>query len=366
MAATAGSEKLWAYVGTYTDGDSQGIYLLELDLGDGSLTSRGLAGEAVNPSFLAIHPSRRFLYSVDEISDFKGKKSGAATAFSIDAQTGKLTRLNQATSGGGGPCHLSVDATGKALLLANYGGGSVEAVPIGADGRLGDPASFIQHEGHSVNPRRQEGPHAHSINLDAANRFAIAADLGLDKLFVYRLDPQTGKLTPNTPPSVSVAPGSGPRHFAFHPNGRFAYVINELKSTVTVFDYNAERGILTPIQTLSSLPADFDGTSYPAEIQVHPSGKFVYGSNRGHDSLVIYSVNQDTGKLTLVGFELTRGKNPRNFAIDPTGHWLLAANQDTSDIYSFKIDGDTGKLTYTGHMVKIPKPVCIKMMPAGG
>jgi 6-phosphogluconolactonase len=354
--------KMRVYIGTYTGAKSKGIYVLELDLATGALSAPVLAAQTANPSFLAIHPSRRFLYAVGELDNFKGKKGGAVTAFAIDAKTGKLTQLNQQSSGGAGPCHLVVDAKGKNVLVANYGGGSVAVLPIDADGKVREASSFIQHKGSSVDKGRQEGPHGHSINLDAANRFAVAADLGLDKVLVYKFDADKGTLTPNTPPSASVAPGSGPRHFAFQPNGRHAYVINEMKSTVTAFDYDAEKGVLKPIQTLSTLPRPVKGNS-TAEVQVHPSGKFVYGSNRGHNSIAIFTVDSKTGQLTAAGHQATGGKTPRNFGIDPTGKWLLAANQDSDTITVFRIDAKTGKLEPTEHKAEVGKPVCVKMIP---
>jgi 6-phosphogluconolactonase len=356
-------DKLWVYVGTYTQKESRGIYRFDFDLASGKLTSRALAGEAKNPSFLAISPDHRFLYAVSEIEDFDGKKSGAVSAFAIDPRTGNLSLLNHQPSGGAGPCHLVVDRAGKNVLVANYGGGSVSVLPIEPGGRLGKATAFIQHKGSGPNPRRQEGPHAHSINLDAANRYAVVADLGLDKVFVYRFDPDKGTLTENEPPFVSVGPGAGPRHFAFHPNNRNAYVINELESTVTAFRYDGTRGILEPLQTVSSLPKDFKGSNSTAEVQVHPSGKFLYGSNRGHNSIAAFGIDPKTGRLTPVGPQSDRIKTPRNFGIDPTGTYLLVANQDSDSIVVFRIDGQTGELRPTGNMVEVPTPVCVKMMP---
>ena len=360
--APARSGKMRVYVGTYTGGKSKGIYVVELDPATGALSAPVLAAQTANPSFLAIHPSHRFLYAVGELDNFKGKKGGAVTAFAIDPKTGKLTQLNQQSSRGNGPCHLVVDAKGKNVLVANYGGGSVAALPIDADGKLREASSFIQHKGSSVDRGRQEGPHAHSINLDAANHFAVAADLGLDKVLVYKFDADKGTLTPNAPPSASVPPGSGPRHFAFHPDRRHAYVINEMKSTVTAFDYDADNGVLKPVQTLSTLPEPVKGNS-TAEVQVHPSGKFVYGSNRGHNSIAIFTVDAKTGRLTAAGHQATGGKTPRNFGIDPTGKWLLAANQDSGTITVFRIDARTGKLEPTEHKAEVGMPVCVKFIP---
>ena len=357
---------MWVFVGTYTGGKSRGIYRLELDPASGKLTEPVLAAESENPSFLAVHPSRRFLYAVNEVGAFGGQPGGGVTAFALDPEAGSLAKLNAESTVGGGPCHLSVDRTGKALLVANYGGGSVVALPIGADGRVGKASAFLQHEGSSVNKARQSEPHAHSINVDAGNRFAVAADLGLDKLFVYRLHPNRAALVPNDPPFAKVEPGSGPRHFAFHPDGKHAYVINELKSTITAFDYDPERGVLTERETISTLPKGYRGASYTAEVQVHPSGKFVYGSNRGEDTIAVFAVDPGTGLLAMVEIETTGGKAPRNFGIDPTGRFLLAANQDSDSIFAFRIDPSTGELTPTGQRVEVPKPVCVKFVPKGG
>jgi 6-phosphogluconolactonase len=361
-AGPAKSGKASVYVGTYTRRDSKGIHLAHLDLGSGDLRLEGVAGEVVNPSFLAIHPNRRFLYAIGEVGEFAGGKGGAVSAFAINPESGKLTLLNQKSSRGRGPCHVVVDKNGTSALVANYAGGSVACLPIGEDGRLGDATSFIQHKGSSVHPQRQEGPHAHSINLDPANRFAFAPDLGLDKVMTYRFDAAQSTLTPNDPPAAAVAPGSGPRHFAFHPNGRFAYVINELASTLTAFEYDADRGALQTIQTVSTLPDGFEGKNSTADVHVHPSGKFVYGSNRGHDSIAIFAVDSTTGKLAPIGHQSTQGKTPRNFGIDPTGAYLLAANQDTDNVVVLRIDAATGKLSPTGQSIRVSMPVCVKFL----
>ena len=353
------------YIGTYTRGESKGIYLCRLDMKSGELSTPVLAGETANPSFLAIHPSGEYLYAVGELGQFGGKRSGAVSAFRVDRQTGTLDLLNQQPSGGAGACHLVVAGTGKNVLVANYGGGSIAVLPIRDDGRLKEATAFVQHEGSSVNPRRQRGPHAHSINVDPANRFVFVADLGLDKVLVYRLDATKGTLAPNDPAWASVKPGAGPRHFAFHPSGRSAYVINELQSTVTAFAYDAQQGILSEQQTISTLPSGFTENNSTAEVQVHPSGKFLYGSNRGHDSIAVFSIDAATGRLTPVEHESTQGKTPRNFGIDPTGTFLLAANQNSHTIVVFRIDQVTGALTPTGRKVEVPSPVCVKMIQLG-
>ena len=358
--AEPNAQTLLVYVGTYTGPKSKGIYLLRMDLASGALTAPEVAAEVANPSFLAVHPSRRFLYAVGEIGNFAGRKSGAVSAFAIDPESGKLKLLNQQPSGGTGPCHLTVDGAGKNVLAANYSSGSVCVLPIGEDGRLAEPSEVVQHKGSGPNPKRQEGPHAHSVNLDPAGRFAFAADLGLDKIMVYRFDPAKGKLAPNDPPAASVAPGAGPRHFAFHPTGRFAYVINEMASTVTAFAYDANAGRLSELQTVSTLPAGFTGSSTTAEVQVHPSGRFLYGSNRGHDSIAVFGIDARTGKLTAVGHQPTQGKTPRNFGIDPTGTYLLAANQGSGNLVVFRIDPKSGELKPTGVTAEVPSPVCVK------
>ncbi|MGQ9575358.1 MAG: lactonase family protein [Thermoguttaceae bacterium] len=362
-AIQAGTARV--YIGTYTRKQSRGIYLCQLDLATGKIGSAGLAAEVANPSFLAIHPTRRFLYAVGELERFGGRNQGAVSAFSIDAATGKLTLLNQQSSRGAGPCHLTVDRTGRWVLVANYGGGSVACLPIREDGRLGEATAFVQHQGSSVNPKRQQGPHAHCVNLDPANRFALVADLGLDKVLIYRFDASKGQLTPHDPAFASVRAGAGPRHFAFHPSGQYAYVINELQSTVTAFAYDAQRGSLQQLQSVSTLPPQFQGANTTAELQVHPSGRFLYGSNRGHDSIAAFAIEPATGILRFVAWEPTQGKTPRNFGIDPTGTYLLAANQDTDSIVVFRIDPESGKLRPAGHSAKVPTPVCVQIVLLG-
>lgn len=352
------------YVGTYTGEKSQGIYAYRLDLATGNCTPLGLVAEVKNPSFLAVHPNRKFLYAVSEISDPAQGSTGGVTALAIDNASGKLQPLNAQSSQGAGPCHLVVDHSGRSVLVANYGGGSVAALPVGEDGKLSPAAAKMQHAGNSVNPDRQKEPHAHSINVSPDNRFAVAADLGLDKVLVYKFDPATSTLTPNDPPSASLAPGSGPRHAAFHPNGKLLYVINEILCTLTTFAYDAERGVLTELQTLPTLPsADPLKPEYStAEVQVHPSGKFVYGSNRGHDSITVFAVDPEKGALTYVDNHATRGKTPRGFGIDPTGNFFLAGNQDSGTIAVFRIDQKTGRLAPIGDLLEVGSPVCVKFV----
>ncbi len=347
------------YFGTYTQRDSQGIYKCTFDPKSGAITAPELVAETLDPSFLALHPTRPLLYAVNETSDYQGQASGAVTAFTIKEQSGALSELNQQASHGGAPCHLVVDHTGRNVLVANYSGGSVAVLPINDDGSLADASCVIQHTGSSVNASRQEAPHAHSINLDSTGEVAFAADLGLDKILVYRFDPQTGTLTPHQPPSTSVPPGSGPRHFAMHPSEKFAYTNHEITSEVRAFRYHPPTAVLYGFQTLSTIPESVPGNS-TAEIQVHPSGRFVYCSNRGHDSIAVYSVNEETGELTFVEAESTHGQTPRNFGIDPSGQFLIAANQSTDNVVVLKIDPDTGALSTTGHSARVPMAVCVK------
>ena len=344
------------YFGTYTQGNSKGIYRSILDMKSGRLSKAKLVAETVNPSFLAFHPNGKFLYAVNEVAKFQGEV--AVSAFAIDAKSGGLTFLNQESSRGAAPCHLVVDATGRNVLVANYTGGSVAVLPVSKNGRLSKSSDFVQH-GKS---QPKKTPHGHSINLDKANAFALAADLGLDKMIVYRFNSKTGTLSTKGTQSTSLATGDGPRHFAFHPNGRNAYVINETTRTVTAFSYEAECGKLTTLHSLSTVPKGWDGGGSTAEVQVHPSGKFVYGSNRGHDSIAAYTVDEKTGKLTSVGQFSTQGKTPRNFGIDPTGRFLLAANQGSDSIVVFRINKQTGALEATGQKIEVPKAVCVKFL----
>ena len=356
----AAPKELLVYIGTYTKTEEQGIHWLKLDMGSGKLTPVGKLAGQKNPSFLAIHPNKKFLYAVNEIGNYKGEKAGGVSAYSIDPKTGALTFLNQQSSKGGAPCHLVVDATGRNVLVANYTGGSVVSLPISRKGRLRKAASFIQHEGSSVLVPRQSKPHGHSINVSPGNKFAVAADLGLDKVLVYGFNAKGGKLTPAG--FAKVAPGAGPRHFAFHPNGKFAYVINEITLTVTAFAWNEGEGKLSELQTITTLPVKRGKGMSTAEVQVHPSGKFLYGSNRGHNTVAVFSIDQRTGKLKAVQHQSTLGKTPRNFGLDPTGKFLIAANQSSGDMHTFWINQETGELKPTGHSVKIPMPVCVKFL----
>ena len=352
------------YFGTYTGAKSKGIYVSHFDPATGRLTDPGLAVATASPSFLALHPSRRFLYAAGETSILNGKRVGAVAAFSVNAKTGRLTLLDRQSSGGAGPCHVAVDQSGKCLLVANYGDGTIAALPIRADGGLAVPGTVIQHQGSSVNPERQAGPHAHFIIPDPADQFALACDLGLDQVLVYRFDPAKALLVPNDPPFAPVKPGSGPRHLAFHPSGRFVFLSSEMGSTLTAFAYDAKRGALKELQTVSTLPDAFTGNKSGAEVQVHPNGKFVYASNRGHDSIAVFGFDAGNGKLTYVENQATQGKTPRHFAIDPTGQWLLAENQDSDSIVVFRVDAKTGRLSAAGQTISVGAPVCAIFMPA--
>ena len=356
------------FVGTYTNKTaSKGIYAYRFDPGVGKLTSLGVATESEDPSFLAVHPSGRYLYAVNEIDHFGAQKSGAVSAFSIDPKTGKLTLLNQAATQGAGPCHISLDKTGKYALVANYDGGSVAVFPIREDGSLAPASAFVQHTGSSVSKERQQSPHAHWIGTSPDNRFALAADLGLDEILVYRFNAAKGALTPNNPPYAKVNPGAGPRHLAFHPNAKFAYVLNEMESSVTAFAYKAGNGSLSSLQTISTLSTlhqDYSGPKEAAEIAVHPSGKFLYASNRANiDTITTFSIDPAKGTLKVKNEYPTMGKTPRHFAIDPTGKFLLAANQESNNIVIFRIDSITGALTPTGEIAEAPAPVCITFIP---
>ncbi|HEX3890902.1 MAG TPA: lactonase family protein [Verrucomicrobiae bacterium] len=346
------------YFGTYTGAKSKGIYVSRFDSTSGVLSAPELAAEIRNPSFLAVAPGGHFLYAVSEVNQTGGKNTGAVSAYAVDTATGKLTPLNQQDSGGTGPCHLAVDATGKCLLVANYTGGSIAALPIHADGSLGEAATVIQHSGSSVNANRQAGPHAHSVYPSPDNRFVLNCDLGLDKVFAYRLDADAAGLSAGNPPFATVAPGSGARHLAFSANGKFVYVVSEMASTITAFSYDATNAAMTEVQSVSTLPKDFSGSSACAEIVLHPSGKFLYASNRGHDSIALFSVDEKTGRLTLVEHTSTQGRTPRHFTIDPAGRWLIAENQASNSVFVFAIDADTGKLKPTGQMLSVGSPVC--------
>ena len=355
------------YVGTRTHGRREAIFVYRMDASSGALELSSKAEGVDDPMFLDIDPQRRRLYAVEESVQAANGTSGTVAAFSILPETGELSYLNRQPSQGLSPCHLTVDQTGGHVFVANFVGGSLGVLPILDDGRLGEATGVVRHEGSGVGPGTQEdphplqdGPHPHSITLDSANRHAFVADIGIDKVMVYKVDVARGKLRPHG--EVHARSGAGPRHFDFHPTGRYAYLINQLDSTLTAFSYDASSGSLTEFSTVAALPEGFEGPNDCADVHASPSGGFVYGSNRGHDSIVIFEVAEGNGRLTYVGHEPTQGETPVNFAIDPTGTFMLVANQDSGNVVVFRIDESTGKLTPTGHAVEVPEPSCIKIV----
>lgn len=365
--AAQDQKNMLVYIGTYTSNSkSEGIYVYKLNLSSGQLSPHKIVKGAVNPSYLAIDKNHRYLYAVNETEEYEGEKSGAVSAYSIDEKTGDLTFLNKQPSFGGAPCFVSVSENGKFVLLANYVGGNIVNFPIEKDGKLGSAIDLKQHFGSSTNKNRQDAPHAHSITLDHKNNYAIACDLGIDKALIYKFDEKSGKLQTNDAQSFfQTKAGAGPRHFVFHPNQKFAFLINELDSTIISLGYDAEKGLLSEIQTVKTIPANYAraADNSGADIHISPDGKFLYGSNRGHNSIVCFKVNEQNGTLEYVENISTEGKTPRNFAIEPNGNFLLAANQNSDSIVVFRIDKTTGKLLKTGFTATIPKPVCIKFIP---
>ena len=349
------------YVGAYVEDDEPGIYHYRMDPASGALTPVGMVKAGANPSFLALPPTAPYLYAVNEIATFQEQPGGAVSAFAIDPGDGALTMLNRQPSHGVGPCHLTTDRMGRFLLVANYGDGTLSVYPLAAEGRIGAASQVVHHHGRGADRARQAGPHAHYIAVAPDNRFVLTCDLGIDKVLVYRFASADGQLSPHS--EAALQPGSGPRHLDFHPNGRYVYVINELDATLTVFAYVAETGMLANLQTLSTLPEGYSGPKSSAEVCVHPSGMFVYASNRGHDSIAIYTVDAATGQLMWVGQESSRGAMPRSFAIDPSGMFLLVANQDSDMVASFRIDLHTGTLRYL-QRIAVPKPACLKFRAA--
>jgi len=346
------------YVGTYTGGKSKGIYLCRMDCFTGKLSEPELVAQTRNPSFLALNPAQDHLYCVGELWDASAG-TGTVSAYAIE-RNGKLKFINQQSSGAKGPCHLTLDSFGKTVLVANYAGGAVAALPVDDNGGLKEPSCVIKHEGKGPNPKRQEAPHVHSVNLSKTG-VAMVCDLGLDRIFLYRLDVVGRKLAPNDPPFVATAPGAGPRHLTRHPLGDWVYVVNEMGNTVTVYQQKLTDASLQEIQTVGTLPEDFKGQNTTAEVAVNPEGgHFLYASNRGHDSLAVFRVDADTGKLTPVGHVPSGGKTPRNFAIDPGGRFLIAANQDSNNLVVFAIDGQTGMLKQMQEIKDIGSPVCVR------
>jgi 6-phosphogluconolactonase len=363
------------YVGTYTDGQSKGIYAYRYDTSTGSMESLGLAAESANPSFLAADAKGEHLFAVNELQKYQGESSGGATSFTIDRKTGKLSQLNEVASHGADPCYISIDRSGKFLLVANYTGGNVAVIPILPDGHLGE-ATSVQKDAGTLGPdkERQDAPHAHWIEASARNRFVYVSDLGLDRVLIYKFDATKGELSRDESAtangasggkdffSATLAPGTGPRHVAFSLDGRFMYVLGELDATVTAFA-NEDQETYRSIQKIAGLPAGFSGKNTAAEIAIHPSGEFLYTSNRGDDSIAEFNIDKSTGHLTLIGHASTLGEEPRNFAIDPTGKYLLIANQHTGTIVEYAIDSVTGKLSRAREIAKVPAPVCLIFVP---
>lgn len=345
------------YVGTYTSGGAEGIYTYRMDCRTAELTHLQTSAGIDEPSYLTFDQQGRYLYAVNELSEYQGQPSGAVSAFRIDPKTHKLKLLSQQPSRGGAPCYISLDPAGKHALVANYEGGNVTVLPVQPDGSLGEPSHTVEHG------TQDEEAHAHSILPDLNGTHILAADLGMDQLRIYTLDEATGTLLPHTPTFVTLEPGAGPRHIAFHPNGRFVYVINELNSTITAFTYDAQAGRLSVLQTVPALPDGFSGENACADLHLSPSGRYLYGSNRGHDSIVMYEIDAETGRLTYGFHEPTQGKAPRNFVIDPTGIFLLVANMDSDNLVTFRLEPETGRLVPTGQVLEVPSPVCLKFLP---
>jgi 6-phosphogluconolactonase len=360
--------QIMLYVGTYkqpdlssseADAAIKGIFTYTLDPVTGQLAYHSEVNDIDNPSFLAIDSQQQYLYAVNENWE---PEECSVQAYKIDSQTGKLSYLNQQLSQGSSPCYVTVDQTNQFVVVANYSSGTVALFPIGENGHLDSASDTHQHTGSSINPDRQEGPHAHCAVVAPTNRYLFVVDLGIDKIMSYRLDMEGKQLIPNETPFLEMPPGSGPRHLTFHPNGRLAYVINELDSTITALSYDDTNGTFSIIHTVSTLPMDFDGESFCAEICIAPSGEFLYGSNRGHDSLAIFSIDVENGQLTTVSHQSTHGKNPRNFVIDQSGTLLLVANQDSNNIVTFRITPTTGELELIDQIADVSRPVCLKMI----
>lgn len=362
FADTVVTKQFSFYIGTNTNRVDEGIYFCSFNSESGQFTIPQLAIEALNPNFIAFHPSGNFLYTVGDSNSPEPQKSGCVSAFSICKRTGKLSLINQVPSCGQTPCHIILDKAGKYVLVSNYSTGNLAVLPVGADGRLSEASTTIQHVGSSINSSRQQGPHIHSITLDPQNSFVFVADLGLDKIKIYRFNSDSGGVESDNMPCISLASGSGPRHFAFHPSGNYAYVINEMSNTITAFNYNPSNGVLSEVQTILTVPNGYKGDTYTSEIQVHPSGIYLYGSNRGHDSIAVFRID-NKGTLTLVDIQPCGGKWPRHFSIDPTGNWMLVGNEHSNRINLFSIDSKTGKLTQTESFISVPSPVCIKFLP---
>jgi 6-phosphogluconolactonase len=350
------------FFGSHSVGPGLGISVAHFDSVSGALTKPELVVEAAAPAFFVLHPDGRHLYTCNSNDFSRGWTGETVSAYEIDAPNGGLTLLNQQSSGGADPSYVTLDAAGRHLLVANYKGGSVAVLAINPDGSLAKRTAFFQHTGSSVNATRQTQPYAHSVKLDPGNRFALVADLGVDKVFVYRFNKKDGSLQPNDPPFVNVAPGSGPRHIAFHPRRDLVYLINEMASTIIAYAWDSKKGSLAELQTVSTLPAGFAGTNACAEIEVHPNGRFLYGSNRGHDSLAVFAIDEGTGTLSLIEHVPTQGQKPRNFAFDRTGRWLIVTNHGSDNAVVFRVDVETGRLTPIGRPVSVPSPFCVRFL----
>jgi 6-phosphogluconolactonase len=357
LATPLAAADMHVFFGTHRSGPGIGFSKAHFDSDTGVLTKPEFVVEAQEPAFFVIHPDGRHLYSCNSGGP------GGVSAYEIEPKTGHLTLLNKELSGGDDANYVCLDHTGRYLFVANYTGGSIAAFALKSDGSIGARTAFVQHTGRSIDPKRQTHPYAHSIIIDPGNRFVLVGDLGLDKVLVYRFEEKTGALTPNDPPFATVKPGAGPRHVTFHPNGRFVYVINEMGCTVTAFAWDATRGALAELQTISTLPADFKGTNTCAEIRVHPNGRFLYGSNRGHDSIAVFSVDPGSGRLALIGHVPSQGKTPRNFEFDPTTRWMIVTNHGSDNAVVFRVDDATGQLTPTGQPVPVPYPFCERFLP---
>ena len=358
--STANAEEPLIFISAFAAGDKGSIQAFQLESKSGQLKPVQQTTGVEHPFFLAVSRDQKFLYSI-HAKNFGGKENEQIAAYQIEGRTGQLKLLNRQSALGTAACSLDVDATGKTVFVANYSSGSIASLPVKADGSLGEAASFVQHTGSSVIADRQKEPHAHCIVASPDNRFVFAADLGLDQVLSYRLDAKTSKLTPNDPPFAKSPAGAGPRHLTFHPNGKRVYVINELSNSVTVFDYDAKAGNLTETQTISTVPQDFKGTSHCADLKITPNGRFLYGTNRGHDSIAAYRIGDD-GRLTLIGIEPSLGKGPQNLAIMPGGELLLCANMPGNNVAVFRIDGDSGVLKSVGTPVPITSPSCIMLL----
>lgn len=349
---------MFVYFGSHSSAPGSGFSLANFDSDSGALSKPVFLLEAKEPAFFVISADKARLYTCNSGTP------GGLSSYAVDPSSGHLRLLNRVLAGGGDTSFVSLDKTGLHVLVANYDGGSVAVFALKPDGSIGDWTGFDQHRGRSVNPIRQTRPYAHSIVLDPSNRFALVPDLGVDKVYIYRFDASTGRLTPNAPAFVPIAPGSGPRHVRFHPNGHWVYLINEIASTIEAFAWDTGAGTLAPFQTVSTLPADFNGVNACAELEIHPNGKFLYGSNRGHDSIAVLAIDAVTGRLSPVEYHASGGKTPRNFAFDPTGRWIVLTNQDSNNAVVFRVDADSGRLTQNGDPVPVPSPFCERFLPA--